>query len=287
MRRIKNSVFWSLSRGERSGKGILRVLLLVLAAAPSFVMPVNLMASGKMPPSAMIASSDAGVKNYRARVMEVLPHSPSAYTQGLFFKDDVLYESCGQYGESSFRKVDLKSGRSLNKTDFDERFFIEGSCVLDGYLYLLTWRENVCFVYDFRSMTKLAELFNPKEGWGLTTDGKDLIMSTGSQYLYFLDPQTFMERRSVRVTMDGKDLYYLNELEYVDGKVWANVYTQDFIVVIDPETGVVEAKIDCSGLLTPKEAASADVFNGIAVNGKGEIFVTGKYWPKMFRITLE
>lgn len=258
------------------GKNIL-VLLLFLAAAPYFVNIALAQYPNKTIPK---------VKNSRVQILETYPHNSTAYTQGLFFHNGQMYESCGQYGESSFRKVDYKTGRIMSMESFDDRYFVEGSCVLNGYLYILTWYENVCFVYDFASMTKVAELNNPRQGWGLTTDGESLIMSDGSAELFFLDPQSFIEKSSLKVTMNGKELKYINELEYINGKIWANVYTENYLVVINPSTGVVEEKIDCSGLLTASEAGTADVLNGIAVNEAGEIFITGKYWPWLFKITV-
>ena len=228
------------------------------------------------------------VKEYKLQVVETLPHDTRSYTQGLFFHNGELYESCGQYGSSSFRKVELRTGKDLRRLNFDSRYFVEGSCTLGDFLYILTWQEHKCFVYDINTFKYLGELYNPREGWGLTTNGKDLILSDGTPHIYFLDPQTFAVRSSRKVTMAGKPLTFLNELEYINGQIWANVYTHDYIVIIDPATGNVTGRIDCKGLLPNSlRKPTTDVLNGIACNpATGEIYLTGKYWPKMYKVKL-
>ena len=228
------------------------------------------------------------VKEYKLQVLETLPHDRGAYTQGLFFHNGELYESCGQYGSSSFKKVDLKTGKDLRRLNFDGRYFVEGSCVHDGLLYILTWQEHKCFVYDINTFKYLGELYNPREGWGLTSNGKDLILSDGTSKIYFLDPQTFAVRATKDVKMNGKPLTFLNELEYINGDIWANVYVQDYIVIIDSATGTVKAKIDCKGLLPSSlRTPTTDVLNGIAQNpATGDLYLTGKYWPKMYKVKL-
>ena len=228
------------------------------------------------------------VKEYKLQVLETLPHDQGAYTQGLFFYNGELYESCGQYGSSSFRKADLKTGKDLRRLNFDGRYFVEGSCVHDGLLYILTWREHKCFVYDINTFKYLGELYNPREGWGLTSNGKDLILSDGSSKIYFLDPQTFAVRGTKEVKMNGKPVTLLNELEYINGEIWANVYVQDYIVIIDPETGTVKGKIDCRGLLPSSlKKPTTDVLNGIALNtATGDLYLTGKYWPTMYKVKI-
>lgn len=227
------------------------------------------------------------VREYSVRVEQVIPHDPDAYTQGLFFYGDYLYETTGQYGASSLRRTDRESGRVLQLLPLERKYFGEGSCVLDGRIYVLTWQENVCLVYDAASFSLLGTLYHPREGWGLTTDGEELILSDGSDRLYFLDPMTFMEKRSVQVTLQGRPLRYINELEYVDGEVWANVYGEDYLVRIDPESGCVTARVDCRNLLPQRYARNADVLNGIAWDERtGCLYVTGKLWPEMYRISL-
>lgn len=226
----------------------------------------------------------AGPREHRVQVLESYPHDRAAYTQGLFFHSDTLYETTGQYGESSLRKVDFKSGEVLEKVNFSRKYFAEGSCVLDGRLYILTWTSKVAFVYNAESLKYEATWSYPREGWGLTTDGEFLYASDGSNKIYVLSSD-FKLQRTIFVSLDGRPLRFLNELEWVDGKIWANVYTTDMIVVIDPESGKVTDKIDCSGLLPANlRTADTDVLNGIAVNSKGEIFLTGKNWPKLYKV---
>lgn len=228
------------------------------------------------------------VKEYKLQVVESLPHDVRSYTQGLFFHNGEMYESCGQYGSSSFRKVELRTGKDLRRLNFDSRYFVEGSCTLGNLLYILTWQEHKCFVYDINTFKYLGELYNPREGWGLTTNGKDLILSDGTPHIYFLDPQTFAVRGYKKVTLKGQPVTFLNELEYINGQIWANVYTQDYILIIDPATGNVTGRIDCKGLLPNSlRKPTTDVLNGIAHNPvTGDIFLTGKYWPKMYKVKL-
>ena len=228
----------------------------------------------------------ARVKQYKLEVVKEYPHDTGAYTQGLFFDGGRFYESTGQFGESSFREVELATGKVLSQMNFQDKYFAEGSVVLGSDLYILTWTNKVAFRYDAASLSYKSTVGYNREGWGLTTDGTQLIASDGSSYLYFMDADLNVLRRQ-RVTKDGKPVYDLNELEYIDGKVWANVYTTDTIVIINPADGVVEATIDCRGLLPYKDRTrKTDVLNGIAVDKEGRIFLTGKYWPKLYEIEL-
>lgn len=229
----------------------------------------------------------AQVRQYRAEAVKQYPHDVTSYTQGLFFENGQMYESTGQNGNSTFRKVDLETGKAQRRLDFDEKYFVEGSTVLGNNLYILTWTSRVAFVYDFASLTYRSTLSYPRQGWGLTTDGKSLIASDGSSRLYYLSPDMKVTR-TLNVKLHGKALNYLNELEYIDGKIWANVYTTNMVVVIDPATGIVESVIDCSGLLDPDlRTADTDVLNGIAYDDtSGKIYLTGKNWPLLFEIRL-
>lgn len=239
-------------------------------------------------PLAACGASGQNVKTYGYKVEESVPHDVASYTQGLFFHDGNLYESAGQYGESSFRRVDLKSGRVLDRTNYEGRYFVEGSCVLNGRLYVLTWQEGECFVYDIKTMKQLGTCRYTGEGWGLTTDGKSLIMSNGTPVITFRNPETFAVERSITVTLRGKNVMYLNELEYIKGEIWANVYGTDMIVRIDPASGEVRSVVNCTGLLPASlRRPRTDVLNGIALDpATGHIWLTGKYWPKMYRIKL-
>lgn len=244
--------------------------------------------------------SNAGVREYKLRVIKTYPHNTESYTQGLFFWNGSLYESTGQYGSSTLCRVDLSSGKALQSVKFNRKYFGEGSCVVDGKLYMLTWTNKVAFVYDAATLKYEKTLSYPREGWGLTPiggvigkrpdgfpDGAVMVASDGSSNLYFLD----REMRTVKtlaVTYDGRPLRLLNELEWIDGLVWANVYTTDMIVMINPKTGVVEGRVDCSSLIPhAKRTPEMDVLNGIAQSSDGSIYLTGKLWPKIFQVALE
>ena len=229
----------------------------------------------------------AKVRQYRVEVVKEYPHDVKSYTQGLFFEDGQLYESTGQYGQSTFRKVDLKTGEPQRKLDFSRKYFVEGSVMFGNELFVLTWTNRVAFVYDASTLEYKATYSYPREGWGLTTDGESLIASDGSASLYFMG-KDFRVSRKVTVKMNGQPVRFLNELEYIDGKIWANVYTSDLIVIIDPATGNVEAVVDCTGLLPDSlRTGDTDVLNGIAYNlANRKIYLTGKNWPKLYEVRL-
>ena len=222
------------------------------------------------------------------RIVNTYPHDPRAFTQGLVFVDDVLYEGTGLRGQSSLRKVDLKTGNILLVRQLKAWFFGEGITIYGNKIIQLTWRARVGFVYD-RQTFQLLDRFNyPTEGWGITHDGNSLIMSDGTSTLYLLDPQTFKEVGRIEVhDMDGP-VSRLNELEYVRGEIYANVWRTDRIVRISPQTGAVVGWIELEGLLSPEDRnRQIDVLNGIAYDAKNDrLFVTGKLWPKLFEIEL-
>ncbi|MBT8407340.1 MAG: glutaminyl-peptide cyclotransferase [Deltaproteobacteria bacterium] len=222
------------------------------------------------------------------RIINTYPHDPRAFTQGLVFADDVLYEGTGLRGQSSLRKVDLKTGNILRVRQLAAHFFGEGITIYGNRVIQLTWRAKVGFVYDIQTF-QLLDTFNyPTEGWGITHDGRSLIMSDGTSTLYFLNPQTFQEVGRLEVhTRDGP-VSRLNELEYVQGEIYANVWKTDRIAKISPETGAVMGWIDLEGLLRPEDGnRRIDVLNGIAYDVKNDrLFVTGKLWPKLFEIEL-
>jgi len=235
----------------------------------------------------LISCAEAGVKEYKLDVVAEYPHDTESYTQGLFFHNGQMYETTGLHGKSTLRKVDVRTGKAIKKLDFDRKYFVEGSVVLKDNLYILTWDSKVAFVYDADSLEYRSTWSYPREGWGITTDGKQLIASDGSATLFFMDENFALKRRLI-VRYEDRPVRWLNELEYIDGKIWANVYTTDEIVIIDPKDGRVEGVIDCSGLL-PKRlyTKETDVLNGIAYDPEDDrIYLTGKNWPKMYEIRL-
>ena len=236
---------------------------------------VYLMATSAVP--------SAPVDGYQ--IVHVYPHDPSAYTQGLVYMDGHLYESTGLNGKSSVRMVDLASGQVLQRYDLPAKYFGEGLTIWDGNLIQLTWTSGLGFVYDSFSFALRRTFHYKGEGWGLTHDAKALILSDGSAVLHFLDPSSFREVRRISVVDDkGKPVSNLNELEYVRGEIYANVWQTDRIVRISPRTGKVLGWIDLTGLME-KPADPDAVLNGIAYDAKGDrLFVTGKLWPKLFEI---
>lgn len=235
----------------------------------------------------LLSCGEAKVREYKLDVVAEYPHDVSSYTQGLFFKDGQMYESTGQFGESTFRKVDLETGKAMERMDFSDEYFVEGSVMFEGNLYILTWTNRKAFVYDAETLKYKSTWSYPREGWGLTTDGKSLIASDGSATLHYMD-KNFAPEKKITVRLEGKPVRFLNELEYIDGKIWANIYTTDTIVIINPKDGRVEGMIDCTGLLPKKlHTSSTDVLNGIAYDKKtGKIYLTGKNWPKLYEIRL-
>ena len=240
-----------------------------------------------LPVSSSCQSS--GKSSLRVKIQESIPHATNIYTQGLFIEEGVLYESSGQYGRSFFRSADLKTGRTIKTFSFPAAHFAEGAVMFNNRIYILTWMEKVVYVIDKKTFKEIGKLSNTREGWGLTTDGTHLIMSDGTSNLYFNDPLNFMTKKIVEVKLNGKPVDQLNELEWIDGEIWANVYMSDSIVIINPQTGVVRATVNCSGLLPASmKTAKTDVLNGIAYDkATGQIYLTGKYWPKMFRVSVQ
>jgi glutamine cyclotransferase len=228
-------------------------------------------------------------RHYNYRIVNSYPHDPTAFTQGLDFADGILYEGTGLNGQSSLRRVDLETGEVLQRVDLIEDHFGEGIVVVGDVIYQLTWQSQLALVYDRQSFEQIDSHTYPTEGWGLTSDGQRLIMSDGSSTLFFRDPETFAELRRVEVLDGDEPVTRLNELEWVNGEVWANVWQTDLIVRIDPATGIVVGWIDLTGLLQPSDQGTnqVDVLNGIAVDETtGRIFVTGKLWPVMYEIEL-
>jgi glutamine cyclotransferase len=229
------------------------------------------------------------VSVYTYEVMNSYPHDAKAYTQGLLFHDGTLYESTGQYGESSLRKVELKKGKVKKKIDVSGQYFAEGMTILNGKIYQLTWQQGKGFIYDLKDFKLESEFAYDGEGWGLTTDGQSLILSDGTNQIRFIDPATFRVTKTISVLKDSQPLKDLNELEYIHGEIYANVWKTDRIARIDPKTGRILAWIDLSGL-RPQETLSnsENVLNGIAYDtGHDRLYITGKRWPKLFEIRLK
>lgn len=220
------------------------------------------------------------------RILERKPHDPGAFTQGLLIDGNRWLESTGRYGKSELREVDRESGRVLRSRSLPARYFGEGLALLNGKLYQLTWREGVCLVWDRESLELIREFRYPGEGWGLTTDGKVLYMSDGSSVIRVLNPETFTELRRFEVRGGRGEVRKLNELEWVDGELWANVFMTNRIVRILPGSGRVVGVLDFSHLPIAMDwHAKQDVFNGIARDPEsGEIWVTGKLWKSLYRI---
>lgn len=222
---------------------------------------------------------------YTYEVVNVYPHDPEAFTQGLVFEGETLYEGTGLNGRSSLRRVDLTSGQVLQQVDLEPEYFGEGITLWEERIIQLTWQSRRGFVYDKTTFERLEAFDYPTEGWGITHDGRRLIMSDGSATLYFWDPNTFTPVDSVDVYDLSGPVARLNELEYINGEVWANIWQTDQIARIDPVSGQVLGWVDLAGLLTPEERAGTDVLNGIAYMPESDrLFVTGKLWPKLFEI---
>ena len=218
-------------------------------------------------------------------VLAVHPHDPSAFTQGLVFHDGRLFESTGLYGESELREVEIETGRVLRRVPLPGDLFGEGLARIGDRLIQLTWLEERALVWDLASLRRTGEHRYAGEAWGLAFDGERLIQSDGSDRLLWRDPETFAAVGSLAVRDGGRPVAALNELEWADGRIYANLWMTDEIAVIDPATGRLLARIDASSLLPPEERARADVLNGIAHDPQRELFyLTGKLWPKLFAV---
>ena len=226
---------------------------------------------------------------YTCEVVHTWPHDRGAFTQGLIFLDGGLLESTGLNGQSSLRKVDLPTGAVRERVSVPAEFFAEGMTVLGPKIYQLTWQNQKGFIYDLATLQRTGEFAYTGEGWGLTTDGRELILSDGTHQIRFLDPATFKVTRTISVFYQGQPVRALNELEYVKGEILANIWQTSTIARIDPADGRLLGLIDCAGLLTPSDiTANTDVLNGIAYDATGDrLFVTGKNWPKLFEVRLK
>ncbi|NJW51430.1 glutaminyl-peptide cyclotransferase [Salinimicrobium oceani] len=232
---------------------------------------------------------------YTYEIINKFPHATDAYTQGLEFYNNELYESTGHYGSSSLRKVDLQTGEVLQKIDIPANFFAEGITILNGKLYQLTWKEDKGFIYDIASFEKTGEFSygESEEGWGLTNDGSTIYKSDGTEKIWFLDPQTLSEEGYIQTVTDRTVATQLNELEWVEGKIYANTYQKDGVAIINPENGAIEGVINFSGLRdelgnTEDLDPLNDVLNGIAYNKQTKkLYVTGKDWDTLFEVVIK
>ena len=227
--------------------------------------------------------------HYAYQVVNEYPHDVAAYTQGLQYVDGVLYEGTGNYGTSSIRRVTLETGEVNKIRDLDQSLFGEGITVLGERIYQLTYKSQVGFIYDKSTFEEIQKVYyRNREGWGLTNNREELIMSDGTNIIYFLDPEMFTINRQIEVYHNEGPASSLNELEYINGKIWANRYFTDEIVIIDPESGIVEGRINLKGILKATDRRpTTDVLNGIAWDDEGDrLFVTGKFWPRLFEIRI-
>ena len=240
-------------------------------------------------PAATASAAAPAVVREGYEIVHVYPHDTSAFTEGLLVARGHFFESTGLNGESTLREVDIATGRVLRRVSLKSEYFGEGLAVLGDRAYQLTWRNNVGFVYNLDTFQVIDQFFFVGEGWGLTTDGESLIMSDGTERIRFLDPKTLQPVRTITVLFEGQPQKNLNELEYIHGQIYANVWQTNAVVRIDPATGAVLGMIDFSGLLKPTDyGPNTDVLNGIAYDAEHDrLFVTGKKWPKIFEVRLK
>jgi glutaminyl-peptide cyclotransferase len=235
------------------------------------------------------AGEARGAKLVSHEVIASYPHDPTAFLQGLVWWDGGFYESTGQYGQSSLRRVEFPSGRVIKKHDLSPELFGEGLALAGDRLIQLTWQTGRGFVYERETFNLIQEFRYTTEGWGLTYDGASLILSDGTSELTFLDPQTFKPTRKLKVMFNAKPLDQINELEFVEGEIWANVWHSDFVIRIDPATGQVNSYLNLKDIRPPETTADPEaVLNGIAYDpSQKRIFVSGKHWPRIFEIKLK
>jgi glutaminyl-peptide cyclotransferase len=276
-----------------------RLLGIVLAGVMVLTPAVGLAQTTTPSPAPETTETPQQVEFLQTEVLNAYPHDSGSFTQGLVFHNGLLYESAGQYGDSDIRQVDIESSEIIQQTDVEAAFFAEGLALVDDRLIQITWKEQTAFIYDLETFEPLGTFDYTGEGWGLCYDGEVIWMSDGTDTLTARDPETFEVVREVQVTFeeyrlsqmvteDGRALSEINELECVDGSVYANVWFTDYILEIDTETGAVTSIVGATELLTAEERASLPsgaVLNGIAYNTETETFLlTGKYWPKLFEV---
>ena len=261
-------------------------LALVLLVGSSLAVACGASSSAPPAPQAQVAAKAPSVEQYGYEIIRSYPHDSAAFTQGLTVADGQLYEGTGLHGQSSLRRVDLQTGAALQRIELDGRYFGEGIAVVGDRIVQLTYQTGMGFVYDRKTFAKLREFDYKGEGWGLTYDGQRLIMSDSTETLRFWNPDTLEEVGRIRVRDGDRAIDRINEMEYVDGVLYANIWQEERIARIDPKTGVVTAWIDMSNLLTATERSrGVDVLNGIAHDPKtGNFLITGKLWPWVFEV---
>jgi glutamine cyclotransferase len=245
--------------------------------------------AGDVPASPAAAHGETpGLAYYSYEVVHTWPHDPAAFTQGLVYRDGDFLESTGLIGESTLRDVELETGRVLKQVSIGSEYFGEGLAVIGTRAYQLTWQNRIGFIYDAFTFKREGEFVYDGEGWGLATDGKSLVLSDGTSQIRFLDPATFRLVRAITVTESGRPLARLNELEWINGEIFANVWQTDEVVRIDPSSGVVRGVIDFAGLLPSNERRpDTDVLNGIAYDAERDrLFITGKRWPRVYEVRI-
>jgi glutaminyl-peptide cyclotransferase len=267
---------------------ILKARLVLILALSLAALQCNAGANSG-PTNTTPAPPDAPPAKHGYQIVNIYPHDSGAFTQGLIFVDGKLYEGTGQEGRSSLREVDLQTGRVLKKVDVPEPFFAEGITLLNGKIYQLTWQHQIGFIYNAQTLEKTGQFQYTGEGWGITNDGHSLIMSDGSNRIRFIDPDSFRVTKTIAVTDGRTAINELNELEYVNGEIYANIWHDQRIVTIDPQNGRVTGWIDLSGLLQPGAVHDEEaVLNGIAFDQSGNrLFVTGKLGPQLFEIKVK
>ena len=270
---------------SRFGKFLLLVALPLLASGCAEVQTIGM---PRIIPAAEILQNTAQIPVVNVKLLRAYPHDPRAFTQGLEYYGGFLYESTGIAGQSTLRKIALDTGKVILKVDLPSQYFGEGLTIFHGKIYQLTWLSKKGFIHDLRSLRKIGEFPYDSEGWGLTHDDKSLIMSDGTNKIRYIDPVSFGVTRTLEVYAGGEGVVNLNELEYVKGEIFANIWHSPRIARIDPRSGQVLAWIDLTSIVAKEQHGDEAVLNGIAYDKIGDrLFVTGKNWSKVFQIKVE
>ena len=263
------------------------LLALLVTLTPGCVRFATPLSKDATPAAAAATDSSPTIPVIAASVVRAYPHDPKAFTQGLEYFEGHLYESTGRYGESTLRETSLETGKVLQRVDLPSKYFGEGLTIFHGKIYQLTWLTKVGFIYDLRTFRKIGEFPYSSEGWGLTHDDSSLILSDGTNKLQFINPISFAVSKTIEVYADNEAVTNLNELEYINGEIFANIWHSSRIARIDPQSGRVLAWIDLTALVERKSHGPEDVLNGIAYDARRKrLFVTGKCWSEIIEIKL-